>query len=161
MISTEFDEKVRTLQIVKEEQIAAPIEVVFEEMLEEMGSRYKGPNGVSLQLKIEPWPGGRWFRDLGNNAGYFWAHVQSIKPPTFLEFYGPMFMSSTTISQVQFRLVEESGFVRVNMIHRVLGQIPQVFSDGIHLEERWSAILQAVHDSAEAKTARRSRTTSS
>jgi hypothetical protein len=72
-------------------------------------------------------PGGRWYRDLGGNAEYFWAHGQSIKPPTLLEFYGPLFMSSPPISQVQFRLVAEAELVRVSMVHRVLGQIPAVF----------------------------------
>jgi hypothetical protein len=113
-----------------------------------MGPRYKGPTGTSLQLKIERWPGGRWYRDLGDNAGYFWARVQSIKPPTLLEFYGPMFMSSPAISQVQFRLVAEAELVRVSMVHRVLGHIPAVFRDGVHLDERWSAILEAMRTSA-------------
>ena len=44
-------------------------------------------------MVIEPWPGGRWYRDLGNNAGHLWGHVQVIKPPTLLELCGPMFMS--------------------------------------------------------------------
>jgi hypothetical protein len=76
LISTLSDEEICTLQITKEELIAAPIKTIFETILEEMGPRYKGPTGTSLQLKIEPWPGGRWYRDLGDNAGYFWAHVQ-------------------------------------------------------------------------------------
>ena len=41
-------------------------------------------------MKIEPWPGGRWYRDLGNNAGHLWGHVQVIKPPTLLEICGPL-----------------------------------------------------------------------
>lgn len=152
MISTLLDEEICRLQITKEELIGAPIETIFETMLQELGPRYKGPIGTSLQLKIEPWPGGRWFRDLGDDAGYFWAHVQSIKPPTLLEFYGPMFMSSPAISQVQFRLVAEAELVRVSMVHRVLGQIPAVFRDGVHLDERWSAILDAVRTSVEDKS---------
>ena len=46
-----------------------------------------------MPMKIEPWPGGRWYRDLGNDNGHFWGHVQAIKQPTLLEIYGPLFMS--------------------------------------------------------------------
>ena len=46
-----------------------------------------------MSMKIEPWPGGRWYRDLGNNTGHFWGHVQAIKPPALLEICGPLFMS--------------------------------------------------------------------
>ena len=51
------------------------------------------PEGASLSLKLEAWPGGRWYRDLGNNTGHFWGHVQAIKPPTLLEICGPLMMS--------------------------------------------------------------------
>ena len=49
-------------------------------------------------MKIEAWPGGRWFRALGNNTGHLWDHVQSIKPPKLLEIHGPLFMSTPAIS---------------------------------------------------------------
>ena len=46
-----------------------------------------------MPIKIEAWPGGRWFRDLGDGNGHYWATVQAIKRPTLLEFSGPLFMS--------------------------------------------------------------------
>jgi len=60
-------------------------------------------------MVIEPWPGGRWYRDLGNGNGHFWATVQAIKRPTLLEFCGPLFASSPFISNVQYRLSEKDG----------------------------------------------------
>ena len=36
-------------------------------------------------MKIEAWPGGRWYRDLGDDNGHFWGNVQAIKQPTLLE----------------------------------------------------------------------------
>jgi hypothetical protein len=50
---------------------------------------------------IEPWPGGRWYRDLGNETGHLSGHAQVIKPPTLLEFNGPMFMSFPAVNHVQ------------------------------------------------------------
>jgi hypothetical protein len=130
-------------------KILAPIEAVFGALLEEIGSRYQGPGGASLGLKIEPWPGGRWFRDYGNNTGYLWAHVQSIMPPTLLELYGPMFMSSPVMSQVQFRLTTESTETVISLTHGALGEIPLTFRDGIHLNDRWRVILGSVRSNAE------------
>ena len=57
-------------------------------------------------MKIEPWPGGRWYRDLGDNNGHLWGHVQAIKRPTLLEFSGPLFASYPFVSNVQYRLTE-------------------------------------------------------
>ena len=44
-------------------------------------------------MKIELWPGGSWYRDLGDGNGHFWGNVQAIKRPTLLEITGPLFMS--------------------------------------------------------------------
>ena len=78
------EQMVHTLEIVKEEEIAAPIGIVFETILEQLGPYFEAPDGRSLQLKLEAWPGGRWFRDLGNDAGHLWGHVQAIKAPALL-----------------------------------------------------------------------------
>ena len=59
-----------------------------------------------MPMKIEAWPGGRWFRDLGDNNGHFWGHVQAIKRPTLLEITGPLFMSYAVVSNLQYRLSE-------------------------------------------------------
>ena len=45
-------------------------------------------HGTPMPMTLEPWPGGRWFRDLGDNNGHLWGHVQAIKPPTLLEITG-------------------------------------------------------------------------
>ena len=82
MPSTTIEEAIHTLNIIKETHIAAPVEITFESILEELGPGSEMPDGTRFPMKFEPWPGGRWFRDLGNNSGHFWAHVQVIKPPT-------------------------------------------------------------------------------
>ena len=149
--STSSDQLVQTVKITMKAKISAPIEAVFEALLEEIGPRYQGPNGVSLRLKLEPWPGGRWLRDYGNNTGYFWAQVQSIMPPTLLELYGPMFMSSPVTSQVQFRLTTENSATEISLVYGTLGEIPLAFRDGTHLNERWKVILASVRDNAERR----------
>jgi hypothetical protein len=77
IMPTSVSEQVmQTLEMTRDEEIAAPIEVVFETILEQMGELNETPDGAPLPMKIEPWPGGRWFRDLGNNTGHLWGHVQ-------------------------------------------------------------------------------------
>ena len=121
-VSTE--QEIRTFEIVKDEQIAASVEIVFESILEQLGPYSETPDGTPMSMKIEPWPGGRWYRDLGNNAGHFWGHVQAIKPPTLIEICGPLFMSYPAVSNVQYRLTEENGVTRLKFVHRAMGLIP-------------------------------------
>jgi len=66
-------------------------------------------NGTPMPMKLEAWPGGRWFRDLGEGNGHYWGTVQAIKHPTLLEFSGPLFMSQPVANNVQYRLSEENG----------------------------------------------------
>src|SRR5687767_12145437 len=84
---------IRTLNVRKELLIQAPVEIVWESLLEEMGPEGEMPDGSKFPRVLEARPGGRWYRDLGNEAGNLWGHVQVIKPPALLEICGPMFMS--------------------------------------------------------------------
>ena len=149
-MSTSVSEQVvQTLEVIRDEEIAAPIEVVFETILEQMGELNETPDGTPLPMKIEPWPGGRWFRDLGNNTGHLWGHVQSIKAPTLLEIYGPLFISSPAISNVQYRLTTERGATRLKFSHRAMGQIAPEHLDGTKVNTGWGSLIQRVRESAE------------
>ncbi len=90
-----------TLNIEEEIHVRASLEATFAALLEEIGPHNVRPDGTPMPLNLEPWPGGRWYRDLGNNDGHFWGHVQAIKRPTLLEFTGPMIMSYPVASHVQ------------------------------------------------------------
>ena len=89
----------------------------FAALLEQLGPGNETPDGKSLNMKIEPWPGGRWYRDLGDGNGHFWAHVQAIKRPTLLEFAGPLFASFPFVSNVQYRLSEVDGGTLIAFRH--------------------------------------------
>src|SRR5271156_5869881 len=98
-----------TLNITEEIHVKAPLDVTFETLLEQLGELMTAAENRPMPMKIEAWPGGRWYRDLGEGNGHLWAHVQSIKKPTLLEFYGPLMMSIAAASNVQYRLSEEPG----------------------------------------------------
>ena len=69
-----------TLSIKEETHVRAPIAATFAALLEEMGPSNEGQPGTPMPFTLEAWPGGRWFRDLGNGNGHLWGHVQAIKP---------------------------------------------------------------------------------
>jgi hypothetical protein len=101
-------------------------------------------------MKIEPWPGGRWYRDLGNGNGHFWGHVQAIKRPTLLEFCGPLMVSSPFISNLQYRLKEVDGGTTIAFRHTGLGfPIPEGMRSGIDRGDLW--ILERTKRDAEAR----------
>src|SRR6476646_10097672 len=98
--ATQTQQTCETFEIQKEVQIAAPVEIAFEAMLEEVGPDAQMMDGTPMPFKLEAWPGGRWFRDLGNNAGHLWGTVQVIKPPKLLEIAGPCFMSYPGVNHI-------------------------------------------------------------
>jgi uncharacterized protein YndB with AHSA1/START domain len=140
---------IHAFEIRKEIEIGAPIGIAFQSVLDELGPEGQMPGGQSLSMKIEPWPGGRWYRDLGNNAGHLWGHVQVIKPPTLLEITGPMPMSYPAVNHVQYRLKEESGRTRLTFVHRAMGLILPEHRDG--MPQGWEHWLDRIRELAERK----------
>lgn len=150
-MTSSIEQVVQTLEVIKDEEIAASIDIVFETILEQMGPYNETPDGGALPMKLEAWPGGRWYRDFGNNNGHFWGHVQAIKPPALLEICGPLFMSLPALSNVQYRLTEQGGITRVQFVHRMLGQLPPELRDGFHVGTGWSNLFTRVRESAESR----------
>jgi uncharacterized protein YndB with AHSA1/START domain len=107
------------------------------------------PNGQSLSMKIEPWPGGRWYRDLENNAGHLWGHVQVIKPPTLLEIIGPMPMSYPAVNHVQYRLKQDGDRTRLTFVHSAMGVILPEHRDG--MPQGWEHWLHRIRELAERR----------
>ena len=134
------------LQIEKQIDIKAPADVVFETILS-MDAMQKTPNGDPMNFKLEPWPGGRWYRDMGNNTGHFWGHVQVIKPPLLLELNGPMFMSYPAISHVQYKLKENQGVTTLTILHRAIGMIQDDHRTGV--QAGWQSIITAIKEKSE------------
>jgi hypothetical protein len=138
-----------TLNITQEIHVRASPDATFAALLEEIGPHNEVSEGKPMPMKIEPWPGGRWYRDLGNNDGHFWGQVQAIKRPTLLEITGPLFMSYPVISNVQYRLSEVDGGTLIKFRHSALGLIQDDVRKGV--SSGWNGILAGVRKRAEAK----------
>jgi uncharacterized protein YndB with AHSA1/START domain len=150
MAATVKEGVLEAFEIVKEEEIAAPIGIVFETILEQIGPLNSTPE-KPMPMVLEAWPGGRWYRYLGNNAGHFWGLVQAIKAPSLLEISGPLFMSNPAVSNLQYRLTEENGVTRMRFVHRAMGWVGDA-ERGVN--EGWSHMIGRIRTAA-AERARR------
>jgi hypothetical protein len=137
-----------TLEIKQEMQVHAPLDVTFAALLEQLGPRNERGDGDPMPMKIEPWPGGRWYRDLGDDNGHFWGHVQAIKRPTLLEICGPLFASYPFVSNVQYRLSEVDGGTLISFRHTALGFIQDDHKRGVG--SGWASMLERTRKHAEA-----------
>jgi uncharacterized protein YndB with AHSA1/START domain len=135
------------LHIAQEIHVRAPLDTTFAALLEQMGPYNETHDGKPLAMKIEPWPGGRWYRDLGGDNGHLWGHVQAIKRPSLLEITGPLFASYPFVSNLQYRLTEADGGTLIAFRHTALGYIQEDHREGVG--KGWAALLENVRRRAE------------
>jgi hypothetical protein len=131
-----------SLNITEEIHVRSSLKSTFTALLEELGPSNQGQNGTPMPMVLEPWPGGRWFRDLGENNGHLWGHVQAIKQPTLLEITGPLMMSFAVASNIQFRLKEIDGGTLITFRHTAFGLFPDGYRDA--LSQGWPNISERV-----------------
>jgi hypothetical protein len=148
MIATDTTLEKLTVEIRQDIHVQAPIDITFAALLEQLGPGNQTPDGTSLSLIIEPWPGGRWYRDLGDDNGHFWANVQAIKRPTLLEFVGPIFASFPFLSNVQYRLSEVDGGTLIKFHHLGMGLLTD--EHRVEMPKGWGSMHDRVRREAEA-----------
>jgi hypothetical protein len=156
MIATETSLDNLTLNLQTEIHVRASLETTFEALLEELSSSLVTDKGVPMAMKLEAWPGGRWYRDLGDNNGHWWGNVQAIRRPTLLEIAGPLFMSYPVANNLQYRLSEQKDGTIITFHHTAMGLIIEDHRKGV--STGWAHIHDHVKQRAEsmqAKAARR------
>ena len=131
-----------TLDIEQHVEVKAAIGSVFRSVLHRFGEGSTNPKGESMQMILEQWPGGRWFRDRGNGIGHLWGHVQVIKAPVLLELSGPMFMSYPAINHLEIRLEEIAGGTRLSLRHRAIGMIDAQHRAGV--STGWRHMIESI-----------------
>lgn len=136
-----------TLNVTQEIRVKAPLTTTFAALLEQLGAGNEHPDGTPMPMTLEAWPGGRWFRDLGDGNGHFWATVQAIKRPTLLELSGPLFMSYPVSNNVQYRLSEENGETLIKFCHAGFGLILDTHRQNVN--KGWTYIHEQARNRAE------------
>ena len=137
-----------TFTLKEEIRVRASLEKTFASLLVQMGRENQTPDGKPLPMVIEPRPGGRWYRDLGGENGHLWGFVQSIKQPSLLEIWGPLFMSTAATSNLMYRLSETDEGTLISFTHTLVGPFPEDHRSG--LVTGWSALHARVRAAAEA-----------
>jgi len=136
-----------TLEISDNVHVRASLEATFDSIVSHIGRLNETPDGKPFPMVLEPWPGGRWYRDLGGNNGLLWGHVQAIKKPTLLEICGPLFMSYPVANNIQYRLKETEDGTLIMFRHSAFGMIPDDQRQG--LSEGWNHLHESVRKRAE------------
>ena len=137
-----------TFTIREEIRVRASMEKTFASLLAQMGRENQTPDGKPLPMVIEPRPGGRWYRDLGGDSGHLWGFVQSIKRPSLLEIWGPLFMSTAATSNLMYRLSETDEGTLITFTHTLVGPFPEDHRP--QLGTGWAALHARVRAAAEA-----------
>ena len=127
--------------------VAASREKVWDALLARLADKNESPAGP-MPMKLEAKPGGRWYRDQGENTGHFWGHVQVIKPPRLLELCGPMFMSYAVAGHIEYKLEETDSGTRVTLRYRGIGFFDPQHREGMHMG--WNLGLDNIKKDAEA-----------
>jgi hypothetical protein len=140
--------EMQTFTLSEEIVVHASIERTFESLLAEMGRRNQTPEGKPLPMVLEPYPGGRWYRELGGGDGHLWGFVQSIKRSTLLEIWGPLFMSTAATSNLQYRLSETPEGTLIRFTHTLAGPFPEDHRPKLMLG--WTNLHARVRQAAEA-----------
>jgi len=135
-----------TIHIAQEIEVRASIDVTFAALLDQLGPNNETEVNKPMPMKLEAWPGGRWYRDLGNNNGHYWGTVQAIKKPTLLEICGPLFMSNPVINNLQYRLKESGGVTVITFRHQSFGLILEEYRKA---KQGWAHLHQRMRQRVE------------
>jgi hypothetical protein len=139
-----------TLNVTQEIHVRASLDATFAALLEQLGPYNEVGEGKPMPMVIEAWPGGRWFRDLGEGNGHYWGTVQAIKKPTLLEICGPLFMSHPVANNLQYRLSEVPGGTLIKFHHSAFGLLVE---GDRNVKDGWKYIHERVVRRAESARA--------
>jgi hypothetical protein len=142
----------QTFTITEQISVRASLEQTFDSLVAQMGRLNVAPDGSPMPMILEPYPGGRWYRDLGGDNGHLWGFVQSIKRSTLLEIWGPLFMSTAATSNVLYRLSETEDGTLISFSHTLIGPFPEEHRPRVGTG--WAALHARVRKAAEAAAAR-------
>lgn len=120
-----------TLDIEQQVEIKSKPEKVFASALHWLGEGNTRPDGVVMNMRLEPTAGGKWYRDRGNGISHLWGFVQAIKPGELIELYGPMFMSYPAMNHLELKIEPSGGGSKLRLRHRALGMIDPEHRKGV------------------------------
>jgi hypothetical protein len=137
-----------TLDITEEIRVAAPLDKAFAALLEELGPANRGQNDVPMPMMLEAWPGGRWFRDLGNGNG------TPVGPCTGHQGAGAARDHGAAVDVLRRRVERavppqgENGGTIITLKHSAFGRFPDGY--GAPASQGWKNIFARVRQRVES-----------
>jgi len=121
--------------------IDAPPSAVQRAVVEGFGEWMVSPQtGQTMALRIEPFVGGRVFRDLGEGHGHLWAHISVLKPG-LIEMVGPFASVEPCYNLIRFRFAEAgTDQTRLTFSHQASGAVPAEMLEGAPLG--WQQVIE-------------------
>ena len=145
-----FETNDMILDVYQTVDINSTIEEAYAGLIHRLTVGSVAADNQAMPLTLEAWPGGRWFRDLGDEQGHLWGFVQVIKPPTLIEIQGPTFMSYPVAGHIRFRLEETDSGVELSLHHRAFGLIDDQHREGV--VPGWASVLEGTKRYSEGKS---------
>lgn len=110
-------------------------------VVDDIGQWFVSPeNNQNMQMRIEPFVGGRVFRDLGQGQGHLWAHISVLKPG-LIEMTGPFASPVPAYSLIRFRFTESGpNQTKLAFTHQAVGAVIEDMLEGA--PEGWKMILE-------------------
>ena len=136
-----------TLDFEERITVNSNIDKVFDQLVFRFSEGNTGQGKSPMPMKLELYPGGRWYRDTGENEGHLWGFVQSIKSPKLLEFYGQLFMSYPVSNHIIIRLNETENGTEIVFRHTAVGLIEKDHREG--LGKGWKEMLLDIKERCE------------
>jgi uncharacterized protein YndB with AHSA1/START domain len=120
--------KFREVHIEQSYEIAAPIETVFDALVNKVSVWWRPPyvhRPETKQLSLEPRLGGRLYEDWGDGDGLVLGFVTTLKRPEELRVAGSIGMRGPVSGEVHFVLTDQNGGTTVDLSHQALGVIDE------------------------------------
>ena len=121
--------------------IEAPPAKVQKAVVEGFGEWMVSPqDGKTMSLRIEPFVGGRVFRDLGQGNGHLWAHISVLKPG-LIEMVGPFANTEPCYNLIRFRFADAGeGRTKLTFSHQASGSVTNEMLEGAPLG--WQQVIE-------------------
>lgn len=113
-------------------------------VIEDFGQWMVSPQtGQTMALRVEPFVGGRVFRDLGEGYGHLWAHISVLKPG-LIEMVGPFASMEPCYNLIRFRMTESGSSqapqTKLTFSHQASGSVPAEMLEGAPLG--WQQVIE-------------------
>jgi len=131
----------RAVVIEQEVEIAAPPARVYQAALRETGSWFYVPTEESAHGRsaIEPFVGGRFWRDYGEEGGELYGHVTRLDRDALVRIAGTFGNRFASTSVVDLAIEAKGGGSVVRLSHRVSGDVPEELAS--EFERGWECEL--------------------